>query len=150
MAFVYKGTGAAVTYHSELANAGPDAMSAHQRQVDTYKLALAGSRDCRRLWSDFAAEQPAIARLVVADVQGERQRGAEVSRSLDGRLAEAEKLVTKGRKAKKITKARKKAPAAGAGLDALGQARALLADPVLAHSNPVHREWAYEAALRRG
>ncbi len=114
MAFIYKGTGAGVTYHSELANAGPDAMAAHQRQVDTYKLALAGSRDCKRLWNDFAAEQPAIARLVVADVQGERQRGAEVSRGLDKRLREAERLVTKSGKPK-VTKSRKRASAAPRG-----------------------------------
>jgi hypothetical protein len=140
VAYIVKGQGTAPAYSSALAHAPFD------RQRDIYKLAKMGSGDCRRMWNDFASEVPAMARLVVADVENERREDARVTKSVDKRLREAERLTTKARKPK-VTKGRKKAPAAG--LDALGQARALLADPVLAISDPVHREWAYQAALRR-
>jgi hypothetical protein len=142
VAYIVKGQGTAPAYSSALAHAPFD------RQRDIFKLAKMGSGDCRRMWNDFASEVPAMARLVVADVENELREDARVTKSVDKRLRRAEKVVTKARKPK-VTKGRKKAPATGAGLDALGQARALLADPVLAHSNPVHREWAYQAALRR-
>ena len=92
-------------YHSELAKAGPDAASAHARQKDAYRLALAGSRDMKRLWRDFESECPGLARLVAADVQNERREGAEVSRRLDKRLRRAEAVVvTKARKPGKRAK----------------------------------------------
>lgn len=95
MAFIVKGEDGPTTYRSALANAGPDAWSAFQRQRDCYILAKAGSRDMRRLWNDYANEVPAMARLVVADVEKERAEGAKVSEAIDVRLREAERLVTK-------------------------------------------------------
>jgi len=139
VAFVYKGSGVGTVYHSQLANAGPDASAAHARQKDAYRLALAGSRDMKRLWNDFASECPALARLVVADVDNERREGAEVSRQLDERLREAERLVTKGRKPAKVTKSRKKPAVRVPGeLDA-----------VLAIADPLRREYEYARLMER-
>lgn len=147
MAFVYKSSATTgVAYHSELANAGPDSASAHARQRDAYILALAGSRDMRRLWADFEQECPALARLVKADVDSDRRRGAEVSRRLDERLREAE-LVTKARRPKvaksarpKVTKASKRAA------DGLADYLASLLDS----PDPVLRERARSALESRG
>jgi len=141
VAFIYKGSGVGTVYHSQLANAGPDASAAHARQKDAYKLALAGSRDMKREWNDFASECPSLARLVVADVENERREGAEVSRQLDKRLREAERLTTKGRKPGKVTKSRKKSVALVPGE----------LDTVLAIDNPLRREVAYALLMgRRG
>lgn len=108
MAFIVKGEDGPATYRSALANAGPDSWSAYQRQRDAYILAKMGSRDMKRLWNDYAAECPAMARLVVADVEKERAEGARVSEGIDKRLRVAEQLVTKSwkppKKPKKVTK----------------------------------------------
>lgn len=162
------------------------------RMRDVYILASKyRNRDMVRLWSDFQAEQPKMAELVIRDVVNDRRQAAAANQELDGRLREAERLVTKAKKPKKALKALKAdgtltkigrryaaeaealvaanavswltsehpefreaaegylAKHAPRGLDELGEARALLADPVLGISDPVHREWAYEAALRR-
>ena len=95
----------APAYHSPLAHAPFD------RQRDIYKLALMGSGDCKRMWNDFASEVPAIARLVVADVENERAEDARVTKSVDKRLRRAEGVVGKAARPK-VTKARKRAPAA--------------------------------------
>jgi hypothetical protein len=60
-----------------------------------------------RLWGDFAAEQPAMARLIVADVENEDRARVAVNEKIDKRLVRAEKMVTKGRKPGKVTKSAK-------------------------------------------
>ena len=83
-------------------------MAAFGRQRDVFKLAKMGNRDMKRLWNDFAAEDPAMARLIVADVEHDRQEAAKVAVKVDKRLREAERLVTKSGKPK-VTKSRKRA-----------------------------------------
>ena len=136
MAFVYKGdAGVAPVYHSALARAGTD-MVAFGRQRDAYRLAKMGNRDMKRLWNDFAAEVPAMARLVVADVEGERRESVLVAEKVDKRLREAEKLTGKGGKAKvvkvKVAKSRR---------DALLAADRALRLAAQESSNPLMREW---------
>jgi hypothetical protein len=75
----------------------PLARASYDRQVDIYKLAKMGNRDSARLWNDFAAENPATARIIVADVATEAATVAKANKSVDKRLRKAEKLVTKGR-----------------------------------------------------
>lgn len=145
MAYLVKSAGAVAEPVSALAKSQD-----FGRQRDVYILASRyKNRDMQRLWSDFQAEQPKMAELVIRDVEGDRKQAAAANQELDGRLREAERLVVKAKKPKKVTKGRKRAPAAGAGLDELGQARALLADPVLAIENPWRREQAYRQALER-
>lgn len=104
MAFVYKSEAGAYRspYRSPLAKAD------FGRQRDVFKLAQRGVGDCKRLWNDFAAEAPEMARLVVADVESEREDLAEVVKGLDKRLAKAEKSAGKPGKA---IKGRKRASA---------------------------------------
>jgi hypothetical protein len=139
VAFLYKGDGVVAASTSPLARAPWD------RLIDVYKLAKMGNADCRRMWNSYAQEVPGTARLVVKSVQAETAEDARVTAKVDKRLRRAEKSA----KSAKVTKSRKKAPAPSAGLDALGQARALLADPVLMHSDPWFREQAYRQALER-
>jgi hypothetical protein len=136
-----------VAYIYKAAGVEPVSMLAksqdYSRQRDTYVLASRfRNRDCMRLWNDFQAEQPAMARLIVKDVQAEREQSAAANRELDGRLREAERMVTKGRKPKKdagVTKSRKVRPA---GRDALEAAEQVLRLAELNSCNPQIREWA--------
>jgi hypothetical protein len=95
MAYIVKGAEGPVRRLSALANAGPDSWSAYQRQRDVYLLARMGNRDMQRLWNDWLAEDPGMARLVATSVEKERAQGAKVSAALDVRLREAERWVTK-------------------------------------------------------
>lgn len=69
----------------------PLARAPFDRQRDIYKLAKMGNADSRRMWNDFAAEAPELARLVIADVQSDKVSAAEVTKSVDKRLRKAEK-----------------------------------------------------------
>lgn len=108
------------------------------RMRDMYVLGLKyKNAQCRRIWNDFAAEDPAMARLIVKDVQNDRRVSAAANETLDGYLLEAERLVVKGRKQGKVTKSRKKPVASVPGeLDA-----------VLAIEDPARREVAYAALV---
>lgn len=134
MAYVYKGAGAVAEPTSALARSGD-----FGRQRDTYILASRyKNRDCIRLWNDFAAEQPAMARLIIKDVENDRQESAAASEALDGRLREAEQLVVKARKAK-VSKSRNR-PSAAAD-DELSA--------VLAIIDPARREFEYGRLMER-
>jgi hypothetical protein len=74
VAFIYKGASAVGAPVSPLVRAPFD------RQRDTLKLARMGNADCKRLWNDFVTEAPALARLVLADVEQERQHDAAAKR----------------------------------------------------------------------
>lgn len=65
------------------------------------------NRDMQHLWSDFQAERPAMAKLIIADVEHGRSEAAAANQEPDERLREAERMVTKARKPKKVTKSRK-------------------------------------------
>jgi hypothetical protein len=98
-----------------------------------------GNADCKRLWNDFASEAPALARLVVADVEQERQADAAATERVDKRLRQAEKLTVKGRKAK-VTKGGRKVSSDTR--DVLLAASEVLRLAELESSNPAIREWA--------
>ena len=94
MAFVYKSEAVA-------APRSPLARASYDRQRDVYVLASRyKNADCRRLWGDFAAEQPAMARLVVKDVEAERSDTLAVNEKIDKRLRQAERMVVKAQKPK--------------------------------------------------
>lgn len=139
MAYIVKSAGGVGAPVSALSRASWD------RQVDVYKLALMGSGDCRRLWNDFAGDSPGIARLIVKSVQQERQDEAAANEKLDGRLREAERLVTKARKPK-VSKPRKKS----ADRDVLAAADLALRRAELNHSDPRIREVAESVYRGRG
>ena len=137
MAFVYKGDGMPPPPRSQLARAE------YSRQRDTYVLAKRfKNRDCMRLWGDFAAEQPNMARLIVADVEAEDRDRAAVNVKVDKRLRRAERMVTKAAKAGKPPKFKKvRSKAAVAEIE-----KALQAGPVvssfLRSADPAEREMA--------
>jgi len=134
VAFIVKGTAAGAV----AAPVSPLVRAPFDRQRDTLKLARMGNADCKRLWNSFAEEAPGLARLVVADVERERQEDAEATDKVDKRLRQAEKLAVRGRKPK-VTKSRKKPPVPVPGeLDA-----------VLAIDDPVRREVAYALLMER-
>ena len=85
MAYVIKSENPSASYHSALARAPWD------RQRDTYILARKGVASCRRLWNDFSAEAPHLARLVAADVESDRRESAKVTKGVDKILGKAEK-----------------------------------------------------------
>lgn len=127
-------------YHSALSRAD------FSRQRDVFKLARRGNPDCRRLWDDFAREVPAMARLVVADVESEKTQSAKVAEKIDKRLRQAEKVITKNAKPK-ISKAEKKARDFRPSPDQLFEwqlSQWLLSD------SPSEREAAREALRSRG
>jgi hypothetical protein len=130
VAYIIKGADVAPAPRSQLARVGTD-MVAYGRQRDCYKLALMGNRDMRRLWNDFAAEDRAMARLIVADVEGERQEAAKVAVKVDKRLRAAEKSVGSAG----VTKARKRAPA-------VSRADPFSPASLLQSSDPAQRELA--------
>jgi hypothetical protein len=133
-----KGDGhAEITYNSALAKAGTD-MVAYSRQRDAYLLSKMGNRDMKRLWGDFAAECPAIARLIVKEVETDRAESAKVAEQVDARLREAERLLVKTRKPK-VTKSARKAAARSA--DGLADFLAVLLDS----ADPATRESARAA-----
>ena len=135
MAYIIKGSDAAVAEPMSALAKSQD----FGRQRDVYVLATKyRNRDCQRLWSDFQAEQPAMARLIIKDVENDRRDAAAANWELDQRLREAEKLVTKGRKAK-VTKSRGEA---SPGLrDALAAADEVLRVAEQESRNPHVREW---------
>lgn len=133
MAYIIKGAGVAAVPRSQLGRVGTD-MAAFQRQRDCFKLARMGNRDMKRLWNDFAAEDPAMARLIVADVEHERQEAAKVALKVDKRLREAERLVTKGGKPK-VTKSRK-------GTSAVSRSDPFSLAAMLNSADPAQREMA--------
>jgi hypothetical protein len=67
------------------------------RAKDTYVLAKRGSAHCKRLWNDFQAESPAMARIVVAWAEAERGERAEANRQVDRALVASEALLTKAK-----------------------------------------------------
>jgi len=134
VAFIVKGA----TPGAVAAPVSPLVRAPFDRQRDTLKLARMGNADCKRLWNDFVVEAPGLARLVLADVERERQEDAAATEKVDKRLREAEKLTVKGRKPK-ITKGRKKSsPPVQAELDW-----------VLAIEDPTRREVAYALLMER-
>ena len=143
MAYIIKGSGAAVGEPLSMLAKSAD----FGRQRDVYILATRyRNKDCIRLWSDFQAEQPSLARLVIRDVENDRRDAAAANWELDQRLQKAEKVVTKGRKVKSVTKGRKKA---SPGLrDALKAADEVLRRAELDSCDPHIREMA--AAVYRG
>jgi hypothetical protein len=133
VAFVYK-SGTVAEPRSALARVSFD------RQKDAFRLARMGSGDMRRLWADFEASSPGMARLVRADCASDDAEAAKVTRGLDKRLARAEKMVTKSASAKpkKLHKVRSRAAAAAiekslrvdAAYEAVLRSEAVSADPV--------------------
>jgi hypothetical protein len=67
------------------------------RAKDTYVLAKRGSAHCKRLWNDFQAESPAMARIVVRWAEAERGERAEANRRVDETLVASEALLAKAR-----------------------------------------------------
>lgn len=61
------------------------------RQKDFYRLAKMGNAQCRRLFNDWAREQPAMARLLMADCESDARKSAMAKKSADKILAKAEK-----------------------------------------------------------
>lgn len=72
------------------------------RQRDIFKLAGMGNASCRRLWDEFAREEPGNARLVMADVNADKALAVKANRHLDKVLGKSEKP--------KVKKSRKPAP----------------------------------------
>lgn len=68
-----------------------------ERQRDIYRLGKMGNAQSARLWNDFAREDPNMARLVVADVEADKQATALARKSVDKVLRKSEK----GKKGKK-------------------------------------------------
>lgn len=103
------------------------------RQRDCYLNALRGVASCRRLWEEYAREEPAMARLVVTDVEMDRARDVAANRHLDQVLTKADKK--KPKKAKKPEKGTEPQISKG---DSSGETwlRSLLASP-----DPATREW---------
>jgi hypothetical protein len=113
------------------------------RQRDVYVLATKyRNRDMQRLWSDFAAEQPAMARLIIKDVDTERRTAAAANEDLDRRLARAEKVLTKNRKPKAAKSRKPKVTEAELGAIGLEAARETALATWLESSDPAHREMA--------
>jgi len=100
------------------------------RQRDIYKLAAKGIGSCRRLWNDFEREDPAAARLVIADVRAEKSRDVEANRHLDVVLAKAEKP----------KKAKPEKPSKAAAREQEAFLKSLLNSP-----DPAEREYAWKA-----
>ena len=73
------------------------ARASYDRQVDVYKLARMGNRDSARMWNTFASENPAMARVITADVATESSEVVKANTEVDKRLRKAERLVTKGK-----------------------------------------------------
>jgi hypothetical protein len=130
VAYIYKGQSATAEPLSLLSKAD------FSRQRDTYVLASRfKNRDCMRLWNDFAAEQPAMARLIIKDVDNERVATAAANETVDGRLREAEQLVAKSaRPGPQVLK------------DALQAAERVLIEAERESTNPLFREWRRMAA----
>jgi len=145
LAYIIKGSGATVAEPVSALAKSAD----FGRQRDVYVLASKyRNRDCIRLWNDFAAEQPAMARLIVKDVENDRQEAAAVNEGLDARLREAERLVVKARKPKAV-KGRGKTPASAPfELGALQAAETVLRLAERESRNPELRVWAEMAARR--
>lgn len=110
------------------------------RQRDVYKLALRKDPQCMRLWSEFEAQEPRMARLVVADVDDDRAKDQAANRHLDKVLVKSER--------KKLTKSDKRALMVTPPLTAEQQIDAQLAR-LLQSSNPVDREAARSALASR-
>ena len=148
MAYIVKGDGMPPPPRSPLARAD------FSRQRDTYVLAKRfRNKDCMRLWGDFAAEQPAMARLIVADVEAEDRDRATVNEAIDKRLVQAEKMVTKARKAQKTKVLRPDGTLTKAGRRGMKAAEANLAEGAavwLESCNPAMREMARKALESRG
>lgn len=58
---------------------------------DIYRLGKMGNAASRRLWNDYARENPGMARLVIADVESDAAASAKAARSVDKVLAKGEK-----------------------------------------------------------
>ena len=61
------------------------------RQLDVYRLAQGGDRQCQRLWNDFLAASPDMARLVVQYAQVAAGEAASARKAVDKTLNKAEK-----------------------------------------------------------
>ena len=116
------------------------------RQLDIYRLALRGDGQCRRLWNDYASQDPGGARLVIKyDAAGKADR-ENARREIDDVLVKAENL-TPGRIGRK-SKAERKAKASLSERNRQKTLRASLASD-LRHPDPRVREIA-KRALERG
>lgn len=62
MAYISKGD----TASAVASPVSPLVRAPFDRQRDVLKLARMGNRDCKRMWNSFAAEDPGMARLVLA------------------------------------------------------------------------------------
>jgi hypothetical protein len=62
-----------------------------ERQRDVYQLAMKGDKSCIRLWNDFQAENPGIARVVIRDIETDKANAASANRHLDKVLVKSEK-----------------------------------------------------------
>jgi hypothetical protein len=94
VAFIYKSAGTTIS--------SPLAKADYPRQKDMFKLANMGNRQSIRLWNDFAAEDPATARLIVAECAIEKSEKIEANKHMD-------KVLTKGESKPKVTKSEKRA-----------------------------------------
>jgi hypothetical protein len=75
----------------------PLSLAPLDRAKDTLALARMGSPAMRREWNTFAAESPAMARLVVKWLDADQAKAAKATREADRALERAE-FVTKGKK----------------------------------------------------
>jgi len=123
VAYIYKSAG---TISSPLAEAD------YSRQKDIFKLALMGNAQCKRLWEDFATEEPATARLIVSDVAIEKAEKIKANKRMDRVLVKAENKP-------KVTKSKAPKTAINAKSEK-AYYRALLNSP-----DPAERETAWQA-----
>lgn len=124
----------AYIYKSAALTSSPLASADYSRQKDIFKLSLMGNAQCKRLWEDFATEEPATARLIVSDVAIEKSEKIKANKRMDKVLVKAEN------KPKKVTKSAKAPKTAINAKSEKAYYRALLNSP-----DPVERETAWQA-----
>ena len=91
-----------------------------------------GNAQCKRLWEDFATEEPATARLIVSDVAIEKSEKIKANKRMD-------KVLVKAENKPKVTKSKAPKTAINAKSEK-AYYRALLNSP-----DPVERETAWQA-----
>ena len=125
MAFIYK---------SAETPSSPLSLVDHERCKDMYRLAKMGNAQCRRIWNDWAAEQPAMARIVVADCDSDQRASVKAKKSVDKVLVKAEK---KPKKVKAATASLSKS-----------EKKAMIRSSVPAIGSPEHFALAMDRTLR--
>ena len=123
MAYILKSAGTITT---------PLGEADYSRQRDMFKLAMMGSAQCKRLWNDFAEDEPAMARVIVADVATEKAERIKANKAMD-------KILVKAENKPKVTKSKSPKTAINAKSEK-AYYRALLNSP-----DPVERETAWQA-----